>query len=70
MIFRQVPYWTLHSVPGMRFTLDGEVVDQAPVRFEIEAGENEIYFGSEFLLKQSQHLREPYAQRFDSKRQA
>jgi diacylglycerol kinase (ATP) len=70
VLFRQVPYLTLHSVPGMRFTLDGEVVDQEPVRFEIEAGAIEMYFGSEFLLAHSQHLREPYAERLDIKHQA
>lgn len=59
VIYRQVPYLTLHSVPGMRFTLDGEVIDEEPMRFEAIPGAIEMYVGSEFLLEYSQHLRKP-----------
>ncbi len=57
VIFRQVPYLKLHSVPGMRFTLDGEVIDEEPVQFEVEPGAIEMFVGSQFLLDHSQHLR-------------
>lgn len=69
VIYRQVPHLTLHSVPGMRFTVDGEVIDEEPVRFEAVPGAIEMYVGSEFLLEYSEQLRKPYAQRFDTQSQ-
>ncbi len=35
VIFRQVKKITLSSIPDMRFTVDGEVVDEYPTRFEV-----------------------------------
>lgn len=35
VIFRQVRSLDIHSVPPMRFTIDGEVVDQKPIRFQV-----------------------------------
>ncbi len=38
IIFRQARSLHLKSEPSMRFTIDGEVIDQEPVRFEIVPG--------------------------------
>jgi diacylglycerol kinase (ATP) len=35
VIYRQVKELHLHSTPGMRFTLDGEVIDEEPVKFTV-----------------------------------
>ncbi len=35
VIFRQAKKLTLVSTPGMRFTIDGEVVDEEPIEFEV-----------------------------------
>lgn len=38
VIFRQVKQLTLGSIPGMRFTIDGEVIDEEPIQFDVIAG--------------------------------
>jgi len=38
VIFRQVRSMRLRSDPGMSFTLDGEIIDQEPVVFEVVPG--------------------------------
>lgn len=48
VIFRQVKTLTLRSDPPMRFTLDGEVVDEEPVRFVLEAGAIAMHVGEDF----------------------
>lgn len=55
VIYRQAKRLQLHSVPGMRFTIDGEVVDQEPVEFEVVPGAISMYVGSQFLVEHS-HL--------------
>ncbi|MEO8270511.1 MAG: hypothetical protein ABI557_12380, partial [Aureliella sp.] len=42
VIFRQVKQLTLSSEPGMRFTIDGEVIDQEPVKFQVVPGAIQI----------------------------
>lgn len=48
VIFRQVKRVALTSTPNMRFTLDGEVIDQEPVRFEAVPGAIRMLVGAEF----------------------
>ncbi len=49
VIFRQVSSLLLHSEPYMRFTLDGEVVDEEPVWFDVVPADIKMYLGiSEF----------------------
>lgn len=38
VIHRQVKRFVLHSEPGMRFTIDGEVINQEPVEFVVVPG--------------------------------
>ncbi len=45
VIFRQAKCLRLHSEPPMRFTLDGEVIDQEPVEFNIVANAIRIHTG-------------------------
>ena len=51
VIYRQVPFVKLHSEPGMRFTLDGEIVDEEPVEFEVMPRAISMMVGSSFLLE-------------------
>ena len=51
VIYRQVPYLKLHSEPGMRFTLDGEIVDEEPVEFEVMPRAISMVVGSQFLIE-------------------
>ncbi len=48
VIFRQVRKLSLTSTPTMRFTLDGEVIDQEPVHFEVVPGAIQTVVGAEF----------------------
>lgn len=50
VIYRQVPYLLLHSRPGMRFTMDGEIIAQEPVEFRVVPRAVEMYVGSNFLV--------------------
>jgi diacylglycerol kinase (ATP) len=45
VIFRQARRLQLHAQPIMRFSLDGEVVDQEPVEFEIVPGAIDMVIG-------------------------
>lgn len=54
VIHRQVRRLRLHSVPGMRFTIDGEVIDEEPVEFEALPGAISMYVGDEFWSEQRQ----------------
>ncbi len=56
VIFRQVKRLQLHSEPSMRFTLDGEVIDQEPVQFDVVPGAIRMYVGANFLLEHQQNL--------------
>lgn len=48
VIFRQVKRLDLHSVPAMRFTVDGEVIDEEPVSFEIVPQAIRMFVGPDF----------------------
>lgn len=48
VIHRQVQRFSLHSVPGMRFTIDGEIIDEEPVEFEAVAGAIPMVVGDGF----------------------
>ncbi len=54
VIHRQVGRLRLHSVPGMRFTIDGEVIDEEPVEFEALPGAISMFVGDEFWNEQRQ----------------
>ncbi len=47
IIFRQAKRLKLRSDPPMRFTLDGEVIDEEPVEFNVVAGALRIYVGNQ-----------------------
>ncbi len=47
VIFRQVRTLRLSSSPAMRFTLDGEVIDEEPINFEVVPGAIEMFVGPE-----------------------
>jgi diacylglycerol kinase (ATP) len=49
VIYRQVKRFFVHSHPGMRFTIDGEVIDEEPVEFEIVPGAISMYVGAQFF---------------------
>jgi diacylglycerol kinase (ATP) len=49
VIYRQVKRFFVHSQPGMRFTIDGEVIDEEPVEFEIVPGAISMYVGAQFF---------------------
>lgn len=51
VVFRQVKKLQLNSTPGMRFTLDGEVIDQAPIDFEVVPGAIKMLVGPGFQAK-------------------
>lgn len=46
--FRQVKHLSLRSDPGMRFTIDGEVIDEEPVNFEVIPGAIKMVVGKDF----------------------
>jgi len=48
IIFRQVRKLQLQSTPGMRFTLDGEVIDEVPIEFNVVPGAIEMLVGAQF----------------------
>tara|TARA_R110002073_G_scaffold149182_1_gene302649 strand:+ start:24288 stop:25190 length:903 start_codon:yes stop_codon:yes gene_type:complete len=48
VIYRQARRLKLYSDPPMRFTLDGEVVDEEPVEFECIPGAIRMFCGPEF----------------------
>jgi diacylglycerol kinase (ATP) len=48
VIFRKVKSLALHSEPPMRFTLDGEVIDREPVRFDVVENAINMYVGRDF----------------------
>ncbi|WP_442509336.1 diacylglycerol/lipid kinase family protein [Novipirellula sp. SH528] len=50
VIYRQARRLKLYSDPPMRFTLDGEVVDEEPVEFECVPGAIRMFVGPEFGL--------------------
>ncbi len=52
VIHRQVRRLRLHSKPGMRFTIDGELIDEEPVEFEALAGAISMYVGDAFWKEQ------------------
>ncbi len=51
VVFRQVKKLQLLSTPGMRFTLDGEVIDQEPIDFEVVPGAIKMLVGAGFQEK-------------------
>jgi diacylglycerol kinase (ATP) len=51
VVYRQVASVRLHSVPGMRFTMDGEIIDQEPVEFEVMPQAISMFVGSRFLME-------------------
>lgn len=55
VVFRQVKKLKLHSTPGMRFTLDGEVIDEEPIDFEIVPGAIKMMVGAEFHDQYASH---------------
>jgi diacylglycerol kinase (ATP) len=48
VIHRQVKHFQLDSTPGMRFTVDGEVIDKEPVTFDVVPAAIEMYVGTDF----------------------
>lgn len=48
VVFRQVRKLQLQSTPSMRFTLDGEVIDEVPIEFEIVPGAIDMLVGARF----------------------
>ncbi len=48
VVHRQVRHLKLRSEPGMRFTLDGEVVDAEPVEFDVIPGAIRMLVGPSF----------------------
>ncbi len=48
VIHRQVKHFELNSVPDMRFTLDGEVIEKEPVVFDVVPAAIEMYVGADF----------------------
>ena len=50
VMFRQVKKLSLISNPDMRYTLDGEIIDQEPVNFEVVPGAINMIVGTEFGL--------------------
>lgn len=46
VIFRQVKSLHLQSEPRMRFTLDGEVIDEEPVQFDVVPAAIRMYVGT------------------------
>lgn len=48
VIHRHVRRLKLNSVPGMRFTIDGEVIEEEPVEFEAMPGAISMYVGEAF----------------------
>lgn len=48
VIFRHVKRLKLHSTPAMRFTIDGEVIDEEPVCFEVVPQAIRMFVGPEF----------------------
>ena len=57
VIYRQAKTLKLHSVPGMRFTIDGEVIDEEPVQFEVIPGAIRMFASSQFWVEHSHALR-------------
>ena len=49
VIHRQVKQLKLRSKPGMRFTLDGEVIHEVPFAFDIVPGAIHMFVGDDFL---------------------
>lgn len=56
IIFRQAKKLQLRSDPPMRFTLDGEVIDQEPVEFEVMSGAIKMFVGPEFIAAHTHFL--------------
>ncbi len=56
VIHRQVKMLKLRSQPAMRFTIDGEVVDQEPVQFDVVPAAISMVVGSQFLIENSNRL--------------
>jgi diacylglycerol kinase (ATP) len=48
VVFRQGMKLQLQSTPSMRFTLDGEVIDEVPIEFEIVPGAIDMLVGARF----------------------
>lgn len=48
VIHRQVKHLQLDSRPDMRFTVDGEVIDQQPVVFDVVPAAIEMFIGDDF----------------------
>lgn len=48
VVFRQVRKLQLQSTPGMRFTLDGEIIDEVPYEFEIVPRAIDMFVGNGF----------------------
>lgn len=49
VIHRQVKQLKLRSEPGMRFSLDGEVIDEEPVEFNLVPGAIRMFVGDTFM---------------------
>lgn len=54
VIHRQVRRLSLHSNPGMRFTIDGEIIDEEPVEFRALAGAISMFVGDAFWQEHQQ----------------
>ena len=48
VIYRQVKRFTLNPEHSMRFSLDGEILDERPLLFEVVPGAIKMFVGSEF----------------------
>jgi len=53
VIFRQVKSLSLHSEPPMRFTIDGEVVNEEPVQFDVVPSAIRMHVGQQRFLGQT-----------------
>jgi diacylglycerol kinase (ATP) len=49
VVHRQVKRLRLKSQPGMRFTMDGEIIDEEPVQFDVVPGAIRMFVGPGFL---------------------
>jgi hypothetical protein len=50
VIYRQVKRFTLNPEHRMRFSLDGEILDESPLLFEVVPDAIKMFVGSEFRM--------------------
>ena len=50
MIYRKVKRFTLNPEHSMRFSLDGEILEESPLLFEVVPDAIKMFVGSEFRM--------------------